>query len=307
MTNPLVSVLIPCYNCRNFIEETILSIISQTYQTIEIVVVDNSSTDGTKELLEQWITEQKYKNLKVIFAKNNSGIAGGRNQAFENSSGEYVIYLDADDLLMPECISENLKFLQANPQVDVVVCDTEYFDNETGKIMRISSSNLKDPLKHLLLRDINVISSITSVFASRKIFEAVGKWDNNLWACEDWDYWLRLTKVAKMLHLPKVLNRYRQHQNQITKKIPIMVSQANLAFQKAKERGDFEYVDSRMPKNKFYKICKCDLMLINSGNFFHHTYRWDIGFIYLLKAFITSPSHFFSRMKEKIQKRFKMD
>ena len=131
MAKPLVSILIPVYDRKEFVKRAIESAINQTYKNIEIIAVDNQSTDKTYEVLKGY--SKKYSNVKVC--QNNENIGPVRNwlKCLEYASGEYVKILWSDDLIDPEFIEKTLPFLQNNEDVGFVFTGTEIFNNDTGK------------------------------------------------------------------------------------------------------------------------------------------------------------------------------
>ena len=108
MENPLVSILIPCYNAEKFLDETLRCCVKQTYSNTEIVVVDDGSTDDSLEKLKRW--ESKYQQIHV-YAQTNQGAAHARNVALNKSQGEYVMYLDADDIVSLNKVKNQVKIL----------------------------------------------------------------------------------------------------------------------------------------------------------------------------------------------------
>ena len=118
-----VSIVIPCYNAAAFIEETLLSILDQS-EIIEIIIVDDGSNDNTKEIL----SKLNYPLISYIF-QNNSGVSSARNKGLEHSNGEYVIFFDADDKMSAGFLSERVKELDVNDQVDFVCGEVQKFNN----------------------------------------------------------------------------------------------------------------------------------------------------------------------------------
>ena len=112
----LVSIIIPCYNCSNYINETLISVFNQTYKNIEIICVNDGSTDNTLEILNLY--KQENKNLKII-NKKNEGVSVARNYGIDSSLGEYICFCDSDDLLHPEFIS---KLVEGTKNNDTAYC-----------------------------------------------------------------------------------------------------------------------------------------------------------------------------------------
>ena len=120
---PLVSIIIAAYNAENFIKETIHSILNQDYENIEIIVVDDGSTDNTNLILNNYKSELKY------FKIENSGAAKSRNYAIKQAKGMLIAPFDADDIMLPNKISKQVDFLKNNPRVPIVVSDYLNFKN----------------------------------------------------------------------------------------------------------------------------------------------------------------------------------
>ena len=116
---PLVSVIIPCYNHGHFLSEAIMSLFQQNYPSIEIVVVDDGSTDNTREVAESFAGIKEGVEVKYVF-KNNGGLSAARNTGVEKSKGELLVFLDADDWLYPEAIETNFQYLQQNSEAAFV-------------------------------------------------------------------------------------------------------------------------------------------------------------------------------------------
>ena len=109
MNNPLVSILIPCYNSEAYLAETLKCCVNQTYPNIEVVVVDDGSTDGSLKIAHQW--KGVHENI-CVYSQQNLGAASARNFAFEKSRGEYIMYLDADDLISLNKVEKQVESLE---------------------------------------------------------------------------------------------------------------------------------------------------------------------------------------------------
>jgi glycosyltransferase involved in cell wall biosynthesis len=177
---PTVSIIIPCYNQGKYIEETLKSVLSSTYQNFEVIVVNDGSTDvSTNELL---------KNLEIpkveVITTQNQGLATARNTGISFSHGKYILPLDADDKISSGYLKDAVEILENNSKVKVVACEVRFFGSKFGLY------NLPDfSLENLLRQNILVASS----FFRRADFEkTVGYNKNMLYGYEDWDFWLSL-------------------------------------------------------------------------------------------------------------------
>ena len=124
MTNPLVSVVIPLFNKETFISTTLQSVIAQTYAHIELIVVDDSSTDGSLALAKEMLNlhANRFANIQIL-SRPNTGQAGARNDGIGSANGEFIAFLDADDIWHPQKIAMQVKMLQESPHLDLVFCN----------------------------------------------------------------------------------------------------------------------------------------------------------------------------------------
>jgi len=212
----LVSIIIPSYNVASYVKCAVDSALAQTYKNCEVIVVDDGSTDNTRQILSPYINAGK---IKYIYQKNK-GLAGARNTGIKNSSGEYIALLDADDLFLPEKIAEQVRTLEENMDFGVCYSDLIHFSDPQNfcfaKPKRASSRKFYhhrykypsgDVFRPLLHRQF--INPLT-VMARREVFEKYGYFNENLRRSEDWDLWLRWARAGvKFYYLDKPLAHYR--------------------------------------------------------------------------------------------------
>ena len=135
MTMPKVSVIIPTYNAARWIGETIDSVQSQTYKNYEIIVIDDGSVDSTREVLEKYI-----KNINYIY-QDNKGVSSARNHGIKISAGEYIAFLDNDDIWLPDKLSLQIQVLESQKNIAMIFTDGELFDEYRVTKRRIISNN----------------------------------------------------------------------------------------------------------------------------------------------------------------------
>lgn len=198
-SSPLVSVIIPCYNQGQYLDEAVKSVLAQTYAPIEIIVINDGSTDQeTVRLLQTY--EQPH--LKLIHTENR-GVAAARNTGVQQATGEYILPLDADDRLAPLFLEKTVPVLNTSPQVGIVYSQAERFGNQTGLIDL--------PPYHfpsILLG--NMIFS-TGLYRRTDWEQAGGYNENMIWGWEDYDFWLSLIELGRdVVQIPEVLFSYRQ-------------------------------------------------------------------------------------------------
>jgi glycosyltransferase involved in cell wall biosynthesis len=206
---PTISVLIPAYNAQRTILETINSVRQQTFKDIEIIVIDDGSGDRTVELLES-IQDERLK----VYSYPNTGVATARNRGIEHASGEYISFIDADDLWTEEKLEKQLEALQKNLEAGVayswMICMVET-DNRAENTTFFSGKKVTftgNIYSQLLLEDF--IGSGSNILARRQAIQSVGKFDSSLESCEDWDYCLRLAARWDFALVPQHQIIYRQ-------------------------------------------------------------------------------------------------
>lgn len=200
---PLISVIIPAYNAEKTIQETIESVLQQTLSDFEILVINDGSTDRTLEIVSQ-IDDARLR----VFSYPNAGVAPTRNRGLTQATGEYISFLDADDLWTPDKLEAQLKALQENPQAAVAYSWTDWID-ESGKFLRSGGHITENGQVYdkLLVRDF--IESGSNPLIRAEAFQTVGNFDESLAFGEDWDMWLRLAFRYEFITVPSAQILYR--------------------------------------------------------------------------------------------------
>jgi glycosyltransferase involved in cell wall biosynthesis len=200
MNVPLVSVIVPTYNAGKFIDDMVKSILNQTYQNIELIIVDDGSTDNTKNILEKYNTQIKY------LYQDNQGPSEARNTGINAANGEIIAYHDADDISLPNRIAREVVFLLDNPKYSMVYTGMTniYVDGHVEK--RPST-----PYNPFLLLQTNYISCGT-VMHWKDILDDVGMWNENI----DWDLWIRISEKFQIGRIEECLYNRRIHAHNIS-------------------------------------------------------------------------------------------
>jgi glycosyltransferase involved in cell wall biosynthesis len=207
-----VSVIIPTYQSAQFIRETIDSVLAQTYKDYEVIVVDGKSTDGTVEILKS------YSNRIRIVIQDGKGIANARNVGILMSEGEYVAFVDSDDVWLPDKLSIQVKFLdEKSSRVGLVYSDAWLFpEDDVGKTSYLANKRafqIGKPRKGKITRQLfaeNFIPAST-VMIRKFCFEEVGLFDESFMLCEDIDMWIRIAKSFEIDYQDLVLAKIRLH------------------------------------------------------------------------------------------------
>lgn len=227
---PAVSVIIPTYNRADLVPEAINSVLGQTSIDVEVVVVDDGSTDSTRALLHDLYGER----IRYLY-QTNSGRSAARNRGIAVSRGHYLLFLDSDDMLLPGALEREAAYLDAHPNVDIVYTDG-YFCDETGKnIARIAPMRAPhspdDILKDLILS--NVILACHTAMVRRTALDALGPpyFNETLRGTEDENLWIRLAaQDSTFAYLDVLTCQYRIHANNASRYAP-----SSPAFQKRQE------------------------------------------------------------------------
>ena len=201
--SPTVSVMIPYYNCKEYIVETIQSVLSQSHQNFEIIIVDDGSAPEHADYLKGFLADKPAMRYAV---QNNQGVAAARNHAARLAGGKYFLFLDSDDLILPDYIEKCLTVLENNPDCKLVYPLAEYFDAQEGLWNLPDYDGLESLLKG------NRIPIISMHRAED--FVSLGGFDENLTTHEDWDLWIRLlSNGGTVIRIPEVLFRYRKRRD----------------------------------------------------------------------------------------------
>lgn len=207
-----VSVIIPTLNYGHFLLHAIESVLSQTVKDLEIVVVDDGSTDRTFELV------RPYENTIKYIYQENKGLSAARNTGIANSTGEFIQFLDADDMLGPNSLGLQLRYFERHPEVHIAVCRNNLFEETTpdGHPVIFGSWRLFQRHLDLHLCHFNIAPPHAYLCRRRAIIET-GWFDTRLKACEDYDFWLRAAVRGFIPHYnPEGLVYYRRHKESMS-------------------------------------------------------------------------------------------
>jgi glycosyltransferase involved in cell wall biosynthesis len=207
--DPLVSVIIPTYNRSQYICYAIDSVLAQTYENIEIIVVDDGSTDDTRDILQLYDSKIKY-----IF-QNNSGPSTARNSGIKQANGDLIAFLDSDDIWLPEKLEYQVQLLEQSPDSIGLVACGYYIIDALGKKIGNPKINRNHKIHKSFLIEIMVHNALSGggsgALVRRECFKKVGLFDEELWIGEDWDIWIRISKQYEIAFVESPLFKYRTH------------------------------------------------------------------------------------------------
>jgi glycosyltransferase involved in cell wall biosynthesis len=213
---PEISIIIPAYNAEKTIVETLASVQAQTFSDWEAIVIDDGSTDNTLNLLKA----QKDPRIRV-FSCPNAGVAAARNRGLAEVTGDFVAFLDADDLWTPDKLELQRAALQANPEAGVAYSWNYYqYENLDDSYAETSNRFEGNVYADLLIK--NFIQNGSNPLVRKEAIASVGLFDSTLIGCEDWDYYLQLAKNWPFVLVPKVQVIYRQSPGSVSSNIEVM-------------------------------------------------------------------------------------
>ena len=223
-----VSVIIPTYNYSRFIGEAIDSALAQTRAPLEVIVVDDGSTDGTAEVLAA------YGDRIRVLRQKNSGVAMARNAGIAAARGEYLAFLDSDDAWYPRKLERQMPRFDAEPSLGLVHCGAETIDSE-GRTLKMSVDGMEGQVAEAMLRlDREVIMPQgSSIVVPKRVAEEIGGFDARLPPSEDWDFCYRVAARYAVGYVAEVLVRYRLHGSGIHMNIGRMERAMLIALEKA--------------------------------------------------------------------------
>ncbi len=221
---PLVSIIIPAYNCGKYLGQAIDSVLNQTYLNIEIIIADDGSTDNTRSVFDKCVLGNSDKIS--YFYQKNKGPASARNLGLKNAHGEYIAFLDADDLWKPEKLEKSINFLKENgfDWICTAMIKDTGDGNQTVKripadswVINSSTHEIKQ-LKNGLFFFSDIAVHTPTIIAKRKCFDLAGIFDESFLVGEDTDLWLRFEeKGLRGGYLDEALTFYRYNPRSITK------------------------------------------------------------------------------------------
>jgi glycosyltransferase involved in cell wall biosynthesis len=223
---PKVSVILPSYNYAQYLDERIQSILNQTYQDFELIIVDDASTDNSVEVINQYTSDPR---VKTQFFSDNSGSPYKRwNDGSELATGEYILFAGADDSCHSTLLEKLIEKLDHNPTVGIAFSQS-WEINSQGQRLRVMTqctddvnkdhwlqdyvNSGKDECRYLMIK--NTIPNASAVMLRRQIFETAGKFDEKLRLVADWMLWAKMLLISDVAYVAEPLNYFRRHKKTV--------------------------------------------------------------------------------------------
>ena len=221
-SQPLVSVVIPCYNHEQFVKDSIQSVIDQTYNNIELIIIDDGSKDSSIEKIEEMIELCKKRFNRFEFrSRANIGLSATLNEALEWCKGKYFSAIASDDIFLPNKIELQINYMEKNNKILAVFGGVIHIDQDNKEISRKVGTNKFYDFEDIIMHNhqISTPTAMLKIEALRRI----GGYDNSLFI-EDWYMWLKISEHGSIFAMEDILALYRQHINNSSKKFSKMHS-----------------------------------------------------------------------------------
>jgi len=248
-SKPLITVFTPNYNREEVLSETIESILNQTYENFEYIIVDDGSTDKSWQIIQEYAKRDN--RIKPYCNQQNLRIVKTRNKGFELSSSKakYFAILDSDDIAIPHRLELQVNFLENNPAYGLVG-GNKYLINENSELIGYRNyPTTNQEIKKVITRYNPIAQSC--VLLRKEVIDQVGKYDEEWKYCQDYDYWLRVGKRWKLRNLEMPLIKYRISEGQVKSK---NMTQTIRYTYKIQEKAVKEYGYADTLFNKTYRI-----------------------------------------------------
>lgn len=274
---PLVSVIIPCYNSESWIEETLLSVYNQSYQNIEVIIIDDGSTDRTKEI----IVSQKKEN--IYFSQKNKGPSAARNLGIKMARGKYIAFLDSDDIWEKEKLSIQVGYLETNEDVDLVFSNVSLI-NEEGRFL-YNNYNKVPKQKHEIIIKLfkgQITMNTPTIVARTESVLNVGGFDEELPLREDHFFLMNIVDRYNVYHFKEQLVKRRISQDSLSSSLDATkIFELNEPFIQ-KSHSKFDYL-SKYASDVYCKMNSA----IGRGHW--KKYEYQMGLKHMLQAIRYKP------------------
>lgn len=247
---PLVSVLMAAYNCERYVAQAVTSVLNQSLQDFELIIVNDGSTDRTLKILQRYAAQDQ---RICLISRENQGIPRTRNELLAAATAELIAIMDADDIALPNRLAQQVEFLQQHPEVVCLGSAFELIDAKGRFLTKLPVPLYNDEIQQQILAGHAAIFQPCAMLR-RSTVQQIGGYDETMPQAEDLDLWLRLGEVGELANLPEALVQYRLHANSVSEQDCALQRQKALeACQRAWQRrgitGTFEASNHWRPGN----------------------------------------------------------
>lgn len=218
---PKISVIMPVYNGEQYLETALDSLLSQSFQDWELIVIDDGSTDQTPEILS------RYTDVRIrVFQQNNGGEARARNAGLDRVTGEYVAFLDADDAYLPNALEDFTHFLDTHAEFGVIFSDGYFCDSQGNRGIRLTEIRpgiyTGNILEHIILNPAVITVPVCTAFRNEIVKQHDVRFDPEVGYGTDWDFWTRLAVHVQYGYLDTATCLYRVHDTNMTRSATVL-------------------------------------------------------------------------------------
>ncbi len=257
--NPAVTVIIPNFNYADFIEETLRSVLNQTFQDFEAIVIDDGSTDQSLQVIKK--IRDEFRGKLILIEQENKGVYAARNRAIKIARGRYISFLDADDIWEPETLEGLVTYLEANPNCMMAYANASFFYNDTRRELghNIGPGSKKTPhtgrCADKLFLEGNFIPFMTTILR-RQAFEQVGFFNETLKVGGDYDMFMRIACLYPIGYVDRLLCRVRRHNRNLSFKLLLQaVTQIRILKKALKFFSDHQFrIDEMAVRKRWAQI-----------------------------------------------------
>ncbi|WP_417566231.1 glycosyltransferase [Marinobacter sp.] len=290
MPKDLVSIVVPCFNHEKYVQECIKSIISQDHENIELIVIDDGSTDGSVRKIEELVSKCKERFFRFEFrSRGNKGLCGTLNEAISWCKGEYYATIASDDLMLPHKISTQVGYFLRNPECDAVFGSANIIDKNGNIVGKRRAAKRTVVFEDLFLMRYSLCAPTQLIRTSS--IRGAGNYPVGCYI-EDWYMWLRLTYLHARIHvIPDTLVNYRRHEDNASSKLELMSENRTKIVEDYRKHNLYEFARAAVylsaaidvqPINKFSSL-KFFRMALSKNRLVLFEKR---TFYYFLKMFI---------------------
>lgn len=300
--NPVVSVLMPAYNCEEFVKESISSILNQTFTGFELIVINDGSTDNTAKIIESFNDPR----IHFINRDKNIGLDATLNSAFELCKGEYIARMDADDISLPTRLEKQVNFLNTHPEYGLVGTLYAHTD-KNRKIVQYGAQLIDHDEIYLGINFVNSFCHGSVMFRKSVIDQFNLRYNPKYSPYEDYELWTRMVHHTKVANIPEVLYLYLDNPSGmfLSRHTEMLQGAANLSKSLESKlelpKIDRTYIKNLLNRSKMYRNTSINLMLA------YQTYLYKLGRAYLRRhnrkgallliiSFILNPSNWFKKI-----------
>jgi glycosyltransferase involved in cell wall biosynthesis len=210
--NPLITIIIPTYNRAELLPFALKSALSQTFADFELLILDDASTDSTRETLEPYLKDER---VRLVVHPENIGITANRNYGLSIAKGSYIAMLDSDDVWLDDCKLQRQKdILDTHPQCGLVGTDAKTIDIKGNVVGIIRNKSADRSIRRNMMRKNQFIQS--SVLIRKEALDKAGWYDERIPIWEDYELWLRIGALFELRNIPEPLTGYRIHEGNVS-------------------------------------------------------------------------------------------